>query len=217
MPTNLYGPGDNFDLENSHALPALIRKFHLAKLAAGHDRVGIQQDEAVFGPIPEDFRAGLRGADAGDDTPGSTSPVVRLWGSGRPRREFLYVDDLASACLRVMSVSDGQYADIVSTHPSDAAAGGGAAESPRISHINIGAGTDLTVGDLARIVQDVVGYDGDVLWDSSRPDGAPQKLLDISRIRRLGWQPKTALAEGVAQTYHWYLDQIPRGRRRSPR
>ncbi len=142
MPTNLYGPGDNFDLQNSHVLPALIRKFHEGKLA---------------------------GSDA-----------VDVWGSGEPRREFLHVDDLASACVFLMnSYSD---ADI----------------------INVGWGKDISIAELAGLVKDVVGFDGAIRLDSSKPDGTPRKLLNTTRLTRLGWQPEIPLEQGIASTYRWF-------------
>jgi GDP-L-fucose synthase len=142
MPTNLYGPGDNFDLESAHVLPALIRKFHDAKLA--------RQES------------------------------ITLWGTGNPRREFLHVDDLAEACHRLMRSYDS--ADI----------------------INIGCGEDLTIRDLAQLIAKIVGYRGLIQWDPSKPDGTPRKLLDVSRLRALGWRPRIALADGIRQTYAWY-------------
>lgn len=151
MPTNLYGPGDNFSLEQSHVLPAMIRKFHEAKLS---------------GAAP-----------------------VALWGTGKPRREFLHVDDLARACLFLMESYD----------------------SPEI--INVGVGEDVSIADLARLVGQAVGYSGAVDFDSSRPDGPPRKLLDVTRLNKLGWRAQIPLAEGVRQTYEWYLEHEanPRG------
>src|SRR5450631_4168170 len=143
MPTNLYGPGDNFSLENSHVLPAMIRKFHEAKLHA-------------------------------------TSPMT-LWGTGTPRREFLHVDDLARACLFLMDHYDS------------------------LEIINVGAGEDISIAELARLVGEAVGYSGAVEFDRSRPDGAPRKLLDISRVTQLGWHAQISLADGVRQTYEWYV------------
>jgi len=145
MPTNLYGPNDNFDLETSHVLPALIRKFHEAKL--------------------------------------SGAPTVTLWGSGEPFREFLYVDDLADACVFLMKNHTAK--DIG-------------------EFINIGTGTDVTVTELARLTMDIVGYQGIFTHDLSKPDGAPKKLLDVSRIRSLGWEAGTALEEGLRKTYAYY-------------
>lgn len=149
MPTNLYGQNDNFDLDTSHVLPAMIRKFHDAK-AAGQQA-------------------------------GAKVKAVELWGSGAPRREFLHVDDLAEACLFLMRYYAG--AEI----------------------INIGVGEDVEVRHLADIVGRVAGYEGDVVWDLSKPDGTPRKLLDIGRIRALGWSPRISLEEGVRITYEWYV------------
>jgi len=143
MPTNLYGPGDNFDLETSHVLPALIRRFHEA------ERDGAER--------------------------------VVLWGSGTPRREFLHVDDLARACLLLLRTYD--------------------AASP----VNVGCGEDLTIAALAETVADVVGFAGSIEWDTGRPDGTPRKLLDVSRLSKLGFHPEITLREGIAATYEWWL------------
>ena len=142
MPTNLYGPGDNFDLENSHVLPALMRKFHEAKLS-------------------------------GEES-------VTVWGSGTPRREFLHVDDLADACVFLME------------HYS----------SPDI--VNVGWGKDISIIELAELVRDTVGFEGDIVLDASKPDGTPRKLLDTSRLTQIGWRPSIPLEEGIARTYDWY-------------
>ncbi len=148
MPTNLYGPGDNYHPENSHVLPAMLRRFHEAKLA--------------------------------------DAPVVVIWGTGSPKREFLYVDDMASACVHVMNLPRQTYA---------------AHTEATMSHINIGTGEDLSILELAQLVSEVVGYRGAIRCDASKPDGAPRKLLDIARIRRLGWQPTVTLREGIARAY----------------
>lgn len=144
MPTNLYGPGDNFDLQTAHVLPALIRRFHEAKE--------------------------------------SGAPSVTVWGTGSPRREFLNVDDLAAACLRLLDVYD------------DA------------EHVNVGVGEDATIAELAALIADVVGYDGALEWDTSKPDGTPRKVLDVSRMKSLGWEPRIGLREGIESAYGWYLD-----------
>jgi len=144
MPTNLYGPNDNFDLESSHVLPALIRKFHDAKVS------------------------GRRG--------------VEVWGTGRPKRELLHVDDLADACLFLMDVYEG------------------------VQHINVGTGVDLSIRELAETVRDVVYPEGELVFDSSKPDGAPRKLLDVERINALGWKAKIGLREGIESTYAWFLE-----------
>ena len=147
MPTNLYGPGDNFDLESSHVLPALLRKFHEAKVS------------------------------------GSSS--MSAWGTGSPRREFLHVDDLARASLFLLENYDD--------------------EIP----INIGCGTDITIKELTELVAGVVGFTGNIEWDSSKPDGTPRKLLDTSRINNLGWKPAIKLSDGITETYRWLLDNLP--------
>ncbi len=143
MPSNMYGPGDNFDLENSHVLPALIRKLHDAKM--------------------------------------SQADSVRLWGTGTPRREFLHSDDLGRACVFLL---DNYDVDIA---------------------INVGVGEDISIQELAGLIQLVVGFQGSIEWDSSKPDGTPRKLLDVSRIKALGWEPTIKLEDGIESTYRWYL------------
>ena len=154
MPTNLYGPGDNFHPENSHVIPALIRRFHEATQA--------------------------------------DAPSVTVWGSGRPLREFLHVEDLARACVHVLGL-DRRTWEMVTT--------------PTRSHVNVGTGVDCTIRDLAGLVADVAGYRGAVVFDDSKPDGTPRKLLDISRITRLGWSPAISLHDGLAQTYSWFRSE----------
>jgi GDP-L-fucose synthase len=147
MPTNLYGPGDNFDLNNSHVLPALLRKIHEAKLAGAAE--------------------------------------VGVWGTGAPRREFLHVDDLASACRFLIETDD----------------------APVL--VNVGYGEDVTIRELAETICDVLGFSGALKFDSSKPDGTPRKLLDSSRLRALGWAPRIDLKEGIRRTYDWYLGEGP--------
>jgi GDP-L-fucose synthase len=142
MPTNLYGANDNFDLETSHALPALIRKAHEAK---------VRKDQKLT-----------------------------VWGTGKPRREFLHVDDLASACLLLLEKYD----------------------SPEI--INVGCGEDISIRELAELICDVVGFDGELAWDTTKPDGTPRKLLDVTKLRALGWKPAIPLRDGIARTYEWF-------------
>jgi GDP-L-fucose synthase len=156
MPTNLYGPGDNFDLRTSHVLPAMIRKFHEAKL-------------------------GLPGQDG---TPREPMAPVALWGTGGPRREFLHVDDLAEAAVYLLE------------HVA-------AADLPD-GMVNVGTGHDQTICELAELTQRVVGHTGPIEWDASKPDGTPQKQLDVSRVTALGWQPRIGLEEGIRSTYEWY-------------
>lgn len=174
MPTNLYGPNDNFDLLNSHVLPAMIRKFHEAKIASqqakAEDKAGAKTN-SFSQPQPASFS---------EPQPG----LVTLWGTGSPFREFLYVDDLADACVFLMEKFD--YQEIGEL-------------------INIGTGKDITIKDLALLIRDIVGFRGEIVWDNTKPDGTPKKLLDISRLRALGWEPKTSLEEGIRNTYEWYL------------
>lgn len=151
MPTNLYGPGDNFHPQRSHVLPALIRRFHEAKL--------------------------------------SMAPQVAIWGTGTPRREFLHVDDLADACVLVAGLPADQY---------------WTPETERCSHVNVGAGKDLSIAELAGLVADIVGYPGEIVFDPTKPDGTPRKLLDSSRINALGWTARTPLRLGIAATYEWF-------------
>ena len=153
MPTNLYGPGDNYDLETSHVIPALIRKFHEAK---------------------------VRGAQE-----------VVVWGTGTPRREFLYSEDLADACLFLMNLPEESFGTFFNNI------------SPPL--INIGCGEDLTIRELAQLVKDVVGFGGSIVWDRTKPDGTPQKLLDVSRMHGLGWQAPTSFTEGLAKAYADYV------------
>jgi GDP-L-fucose synthase len=190
MPTNLYGPNDNFDLETSHVLPALIRKFHLGRLALKGDKAGIDRDLERFGPIPEDFRRSLSlssvpgpSAERLVGSGSSSRAEVIIWGSGTPRREFLHVDDLADACVFLMNHYDS------------------------MEILNVGVGRDVSIRDLAHLVATVVGYEGEVRFDETKPNGTPQKLLDVSRLRDLGWEPKISLEEGISRTYHWYLQQ----------
>jgi GDP-L-fucose synthase len=152
MPTNLYGPGDNFHPENSHVIPALMRRIHKAKL--NHSA------EAV------------------------------IWGSGTPMREFLHVDDLAAACLHMMTLPKAQL---------------DAALSPMMSHINVGTGVDVSIRELAQTLAEVIGFEGKLAFDSTKPDGTPRKLLDVSKINDLGWQAKFDLQNGLASTYAWFL------------
>jgi GDP-L-fucose synthase len=150
MPCNLYGINDNFGLENSHVLPALMRKFHEAKI--------------------------------------NGAPSVVVWGSGKPLREFLYVDDLADACLYLMNNVDG-------TNSAD-------------DFFNVGYGEDISIAELASIIKEVVGYEGEIVFDPTKPDGTPRKLTDISRIKAAGWSPKHTVREGIALTYQWFLENI---------
>jgi GDP-L-fucose synthase len=153
MPTNLYGPNDSFHAENSHVIPAMIRKLHEAKLQ------------------------------------GRAS--VEFWGSGNARREFLHVDDMAAACIHVLGLAKPIY----DSHTE-----------PMFSHINLGSGIDVTIRELADILTQVTAYEGDIVWDESKPDGMPRKLLDVTKLRSLGWQHCVSLESGLKQTYRWYTE-----------
>jgi len=218
MPTNLYGPNDNYDLQNSHVLPAFIRKFHLAKLAMQRDWNAIRADETLFGPIPADVYGGITGSRQSGGPPLESPsqdlsnreciPTVTLWGTGSPRREFLFSDDLADACIFLIKRFDDLFggninpAEILSPALSSP-------EGSLASHhlINIGCGEDLTVSELAEVVARIVGFEGPVEWDPTQPDGTPRKLLDVSRISNLGWRPKTSLEEGIRIAYRDYLNK----------
>jgi GDP-L-fucose synthase len=194
MPTNLYGPNDNFDLETSHILPALIRKFHLAKLAHQGDWEGIKKDEQKYGTIPEEVEQSIGfgpSFSSNQKLPSGFNPSVLLWGSGNPRRELLHVDDLADACIYLSRLDKDvlhKFFDINHT-----------------PLLNIGCGEDRAIKEIASIVSEVVGYKGDISWDQSKPDGTPQKLLDISQIKRLGWKPTIDFKNGIRSVYEWYL------------
>lgn len=152
MPTNLYGPNDNFHSENSHVIPAMLSRFHNS----------IQ----------------------------SKDQVIHIWGSGTPRREFLHVDDMAAACIHVMNLKQSVYAENTDN---------------MLSHINIGSGVDVSIKELAETIAKVTGFDGQILYDKSKPDGAPRKLMDVSRLRLLGWQSEIGLEDGLRRTYDWFI------------
>jgi len=194
MPTNLYGPNDNFDLETSHVLPALIRKFHLAKLASQGDWKGIKIDEQKYGAIPEEVRQSIGyhiSSSENHSIHAGSEISVLLWGSGNPRRELLHVDDLAGACIYLSGLEEDVLKKILDTN-----------QAPLI---NIGCGKDLTIKEIASMVSEVIGYKGNMSWDLDKPDGTPQKLLDISQIKRLGWKPTIDLRDGIQNVYQWYL------------
>ena len=163
MPTNLYGPGDNYHPENSHVIPALIRRFHEAKV--------------------------------------NNAATVTIWGSGTPRREFLYVDDMAAASVHVMNLDKATY---------------DAHTQPMQSHINVGIGDDITIAQLAQAISQAVGYQGAIDFDPSKPDGSPRKLMDSSRLNALGWHAKVNLADGLTTAYHDFLDSTLRAQRSNP-
>ncbi len=186
MPTNVYGPDDHYDLENSHVIPAMLRKFHLAKLAMQGEREMIKKDESLAGRIPQDVMDNLRALSST-----SRKKTFKLWGTGSPRREILYVDDLSDACVFLMNLKDSQFAAMLGPDG--------------LPLINIGCGEDYTIRDLASRVAGIVGYTGEIEWDHKKPDGTPRKLLDIHRISDLGWKPKVSLDQGIKLAYQNYL------------
>lgn len=189
MPTNLFGPEDNYHLENSHVIPAMIRKYHLAKLAVDGNIEAIVADEVRYGKIPEDIRRAIGYNPDRKSLDRSVSPKVVLWGTGSPRREFLHVDDMAAACIHVMNLDQEHF---TGDHPS---------------FVNVGTGVDCTIREIAGIIARLVGFDGETIYNSSQPDGTPQKLLDTTRLRNLGWNPRFSLVEGLEDAYRSYRQQ----------
>lgn len=178
MPTNLYGPGDNFHPENSHVLPALIRRFHEAKMKqVRSEESKVRENSSPLTPhtSPED--------------------TVVIWGSGTPRRELLYVDDMADGCLHLMELPDEQIASELLSYPKPC-------------FVNLGTGEDVTIRELAETVRSVVGYTGNLVFDSSKPDGTPRKLEDVSRMKTLDWQARVGLREGIQRTYEWFVNSL---------
>jgi GDP-L-fucose synthase len=191
MPTNLYGPGDNFDLEKSHVLPALLRKMHLARLLEAGDMAAVLADLKVNTEAEaRDFLARF----------GVSAASVQIWGSGTPRREFLWSEDMAAACVFLMENRDFQ----------DTYAPG--AKEIRNTHINIGTGEDLSIAELAELIRQIVGFGGKLEFDASKPDGTLRKLTDPTRLHALGWKHRVELEEGVRRMYEWYLENGRAGR-----
>ena len=187
MPTNLYGPGDNYDLLDSHVIPAMIRKLHLAKLAAEHDWSAIEQDEARHGTIPADLKRQLY-----ETCVSGAEASITLWGTGTPRREFLHVDDMAEASVHIMNLDRSVFA----LHTE-----------PMRSHINVGTGEDVTIADLASVVARTVGYSGRIEFDPDKPDGTPRKLLDVSRLESRGYHAQVTLDHGLEDAYGDFLSR----------
>ena len=203
MPTNLYGPNDNFHLENSHVIPAIIRKIHLAKCIEKGDWQAIKDDISKY-PIKnldshssqEQILTELakQGVHSTFNTKNSTlSASVNLWGSGKPMREFLHVDDMADASIHIMDIDKKLLESEV---------------DPMLSHINIGTGKDITIKDVALIVKEVVGFYGEIVFNAKMPDGIKRKLLDVTTIKRLGWKHKVELKDGLTEIYKWYVENM---------
>jgi len=184
MPTNLYGPNDNYNLETSHVLPALIRKFHEASPDSLPDGQASTQGVNITQNSIHQRRIRFQNSEFRIQN----SEVI-VWGTGSPRREFLYVDDLADAVYYLLDKVNAN--DLYENN---------------ISHINIGTGEDLTIKELAETVASVIGFKGNIVWDKSKPDGTPRKLLDVTRLHNLGWKHKTSLKEGIEKAYKWFLE-----------
>ncbi|WP_024790804.1 MULTISPECIES: GDP-L-fucose synthase family protein [unclassified Lebetimonas] len=232
MPTNLYGENDNFDLEKSHVLPALIRKIHLGKCLENGDWEGIRKDlngtKVVIGnsllvigekSSKEDLlkvlnHFGIQYTNTPITNNQSTKPkvLIEIWGSGKPMREFLYSDDMADACVFLMENVD--FKDIVDGYISNSYIG----ENKQITnnqytnipitntHINIGTGKDISIKDLAYLIKDIIGFQGDFYFNTEKPDGTMRKVTDVSKLHSLGWQYKTTLKEGIEKVYRWYVE-----------
>lgn len=184
MPTNLYGPNDNFDLEKSHVLPALIRKIHLAKLLSENRYDEVVSDLQVSNI--EEAKKYLSKFGVDKDS-------VEIWGSGKPMREFLWSEDMADACVFIMENRD--FEDTYSKNQKEI----------RNTHINIGTGEDISIKNLAQIIKEVIGFNGNFVFNENKPDGTLKKLTDVSKLRGLGWKHKIELEEGIKKIYDWYV------------
>jgi GDP-L-fucose synthase len=185
MPTNLYGPNDNFDLEKSHVLPALIRKIHLAKLLS----------ESKYDAILKDLNVNsISEAKSYLETFGVSDNSVEIWGSGKPRREFLWSEDMADACVFIME--NRNFSDTYNEGDMEV----------RNTHINIGTGKDVSIKELAETIQKEIGFKGRLLFNTDKPDGTMRKLTDVSKLNNLGWKHKIELEEGIKKAYDWYLN-----------
>ncbi len=209
MPTNLYGKGDNFHLENSHVIPAVIRKIHLAKCIEQNNWQAIKQDleknpikgldsnstqEEITTTL---IKYGIHSAVPSGNTLGVKNSTLRsvsveLWGTGNAMREFLHVDDMAQAALFVLELDTQTYQDNT---------------QPMLSHINIGTGKDITIREMAETIKQVIGFEGKLIFDSNKPDGSPRKLIDVTRLSNMGWEHTTDLEQGLSKTYEWYLSK----------
>ena len=183
MPTNLYGPNDNFDLEKSHVLPALIRKIHLAKLLNEGNESAVIKDLHV--ETIEEALSYLKSF-------GVDKTKVEIWGSGKPMREFLYSEDMADACVFIMQNRD--FKDTFS-----------ASNEIRNTHINIGTGVDISIKELAQLISEIIGFKGELYFNTDKPDGTMKKLTDVTKLNALGWKHTVELKEGISNMYDWYL------------
>lgn len=202
MPTNLFGPNDNFHLKDSHVLPALLRKMHLSRLLESSDFIAIRKN------LERDFRDGSQILKSDEDIikyledfginldsqTGNHKVTLKIWGTGAPMREFLWSDDMADACVYLMERMD--FNDLINVNES-----GGI----RNSHVNIGLGKEISIKDLAYLIKEIVGFNGNIVFDSTKPDGTMRKLLDVSKLTSLGWKPKVKLTDGIRELYNIYI------------
>lgn len=191
MPTNLYGPGDNYDLNNSHVLPALLRKFHLAKLAHKGDYLAIEKDEKKYGQIPRLFREELLRSCASQ-----TSPDINVWGSGEPKREFMYNEDMADACVFLMNLSDDKIDKVLAYERNDGIA----------PVINIGVGEDISIAELAEEIRKLTNSASNIIYDETKPNGTPRKLMSVERLKNLGWDNNKDFKSRLLETYQSYVN-----------
>jgi GDP-L-fucose synthase len=218
MPTNLYGPNDNYNLETSHVLPALIRKMHLGKCLENQNWLALRKDlkkyplEGLSGDSTEEqilkklekYGIGFLSGDSSNLRPQTSNQVsITLWGTGEPYREFLYVDDLAEAAIFVMN--NVNIKDLINQDNTFSIQNTVPAKEIKNTHINIGIGSDQTIAELAGLIKGVVGFKGTLKWDTSKPGGTPRKLLDVSKINSLGWKEKISLKVGIEMVYETYL------------
>ncbi|MBR5898431.1 MAG: GDP-L-fucose synthase [Muribaculaceae bacterium] len=195
MPTNLYGPRDNFHLERSHVLPAMIRKLHLAKMLMENDFDGIRRDLNSRPVNDIDGNASIEEISSAFAKFGIHNGHLQLWGTGTPMREFLWSEDMADASVYILE--NISFNDLKGNSPEI-----------RNCHINIGSGKELSIAQLANIIKEEVGYKGEIKWDSSKPDGTMRKLCDVSKLHSLGWQHKVEINEGVKRLYEWYINNL---------
>ena len=190
MPTNLFGPRDNYDLNNSHVLPALLRKFHLSKLASNGDWTAIENDEKANGKLPEDYRKELLGFSAK-----KIIPEVTVWGTGKPKREFMFSEDMADACIFLLKLPEIDYENLTAQNRNSGIA----------PVVNIGVASDMTIAELAEKIRTVTGFSGVIKFDTSKPDGTNQKLMNVDRLKQIGWKNSADFDQRLREVYEDYL------------
>ena len=190
MPTNLFGPEDNYDLNNSHVLPALLRKFHLAKLASNGDWTAIENDEKAKGKLPEDYHNELLGF-----SEKKIIPEVPVWGTGKPKREFMFSEDMADACIFLLKLPEMEYENLTAQNRNSGIA----------PVVNIGVASDMTIAELAEKIRTVTGFSGVIKFDTSKPDGTNQKLMNVDRLKQIGWKNSADFDQRLREVYEDYL------------